>query len=731
MDSLSSRPESRAGPNPKPALRAEPLRSPPPGGHMPRPVPEIPNLSTDSTATISGHVVAICAHVCLISALVALVPVLGVNQAFAAPTALAPAPGDHAPDIVRAWAKARAGAVPLAATADYEEVLPFTGLKLHRVKAVAAGTGLPVSMVLDDLGQPVDDKLDSLRLAEAQARWQARGAILEKLWVRLNTANPGDQIPVVVWLRGGEPSLARASGTLDSVTEFAENVWRQVGQSAARGSFRNILKGLAVEPGSDLEGVPAHTLSLTPGQVRALAWNPAIAWMDLRKDPVPMSSTVWVDSVLAASGTTGYSGSGKGVCVMEYCLPNTPNNLQIQDVYNNLACAGSNHDLDRNHSRMSAGAIRSTASPAGTSPGADVDLANFLFDPTIAGAVSWCANSQYDPVISYSYGCDDSHCRGLMDYTSTHSPFPLVVVPSGSQLQYPRDTVTSGSYCALTVGGANNAGTAGRTDDTIGGNSGDLNLQKTAYGTVYTDWELPNLVAPEQDVCADGVSYCFNFGTSYSSAIAAGIAAQAMEAAGTNLTTWPEITRAILMVSANRDIDGGRLMLSDTTDERDGAGLVNAQLATQVAAPANQHNINSTSAATGYSGGYLSSSTTPNYNFYSGVYHAQTTASNKRLRAILSWDATAICTNPTNVSTAACDPSRLDADIDLYVYRHSDGQPMGYASVTASSNWEAVEFAADANTQYDIKIYVYNWNSPSTSTYYGIAWNFDDYTSSQ
>lgn len=51
---------------------------------------------------------------------------------------------------------------------------------------------------------------------------------------------------------------------------------------------------------------------------------------------------------------------------------------------------------------------------------------------------------------------------------------------------------------------------------------------------------------------------------------------------------------------------------------------------------------------------------------------------------------------------------------------------MGYSNTYVGS-YEFVEFAAEANVQYDIVIKFGKWWN--ASTYYAISWNFDDYTS--
>lgn len=288
------------------------------------------------------------------------------------------------------------------------------------------------------------------------------------------------------------------------------------------------------------------------------------------------------------------------------------------------------------------------------------------------------------------------------------------------------------AFNAIIVGGSLDQDTSARTDDYMWTKSSHINLS-TQYGpggAYYTDWELPNIVAPAratESVCLniDGYDACVqDYGTSFSSAQVAGIVAQ-IHQANNWLRTWPETVRSILMCSANRDLAVGRLSLTDSTDDRDGAGEANATLAVQMANVSNRLSPGSAATARGmdytivFQADHAENTSMP-------AYAAQTSASGKRLRAVLTWDASTTCTNVSNPSTVACNPSSLDADLDLWVKRHDNGQIVGYSNTYVGS-YEFVEFAAEANVQYDIVIKFGKWWN--ASTYYAISWNFDDYTS--
>jgi len=164
--------------------------------------------------------------------------------------------------------------------------------------------------------------------------------------------------------------------------------------------------------------------------------------------------------------------------------------------------------------------------------------------------------------------------------------------------------------------------------------------------------------------------------------------------------------------------------MNDSVDDQDGSGEVRGDLAVSMSASSIHVNGGNTAVAAGYDYGSLSSSDPAEGDDYSEVYHAKTTSSGTKLRAVLVWDASTSCTNITVPDGESCTTSTLDADVDLYVYRHSDSALVAYSD-TYASNYEFIEFAADANTEYDIKVYAYHWFG--SSTYFGLSWLFSTY----
>lgn len=644
---------------------------------------------------------------------------------------------------VKGWLLAHRPDAAVQGARDYVDNLPLTGQTVHRVKTLSP-KGQPISIAFDGYGNMLADGGSALLLAEKKAQWKQHGAIREELWQLRMQAKDTDVLPVAIWLRADEP-VAEKQVLLDSPNGLVQyEAAREEARGAALVEFAKKYAAVGGYELSPVEGAPAVVVDLTPMQIDELAWANVVGWMDVRKENQPYSSctrTNWVDSLAAGSSSTGFDASDVRICLIEYDKVHATNNLGSAIAAQNGS--GLDYGDAAVHARLTAGSIRSTSTPYGTGSGATLDISTWRGNSNPAPAFYWCGAERQDRIWNFSYSCNDALCMALLSYWSKTSPYPVITVPAGNGGS--ACTVTNKSYNTVTVGSVDDEGTSGRTDDSYVSTSCYSNPTMSAYGTTYTDWELPNVVAP---AAADSThapqidGYSSNelgpscdVGTSSASAAVAGIVGQMFEANATDLNDWPERVRALLMCSADVDTNYVRISLVDQVDDTEGVGEVNATLATQFAASSNKMATGNTAAARGFDGGYMTAINTPNYNFLTGYYtaRASTVTSTTKLRVILTWDASAgsanNCTNTSSASSVACDAQQLDADLDLYIYRHSDGEPMGACSFSATSNWEVVQFGVadglEANVDYDIKIYAYHWYN--NSTFYGIAWNFGDY----
>ena len=130
------------------------------------------------------------------------------------------------------------------------------------------------------------------------------------------------------------------------------------------------------------------------------------------------------------------------------------------------------------------------------------------------------------------------------------------------------------AWNVITVGGINDQNTANWSDDSMFNLS---NYDDPTGGESGTDREKPEVVAPAVEVVAAFGNAAGNTGTSLAAPQVAGLAGLLIHR-NSQLQTWPEVVKAIIMASAVHNIEGNQRL-----SEYDGAGVIDAPLADQVA----------------------------------------------------------------------------------------------------------------------------------------------------
>jgi hypothetical protein len=633
------------------------------------------------------------------------------------------------------WAAALEGAKFVAVTA---EALPKTGHTVYRFKTrmLPATSG---RLCFDESGLALADCGRVLHQTEAKANYADFGAIQPDLWDAIVAAGDGRPLPVDIWLRTVEEYPAKESTSHEQrLAVRARNlarhdvVKRRLGQVAGeRGlpSFRFV------------QGAPAGFAELMPNQIIELAKERSIASLTLAtKNAHQWTAYVAAsraDAALCYPYEEACTGAGVKVCIPQPELYESPNNLASSQGNPGLEatyCGTGTEDADE-HGRCVAGVINSSSSPYGTAKDAYLYYADSrACDGANHGpSMAWCDDSN-TAIWNWSETCSAMDNR-LADYWVKQGPnYPLIVAAAGNS---DISAVSCGTSCGsgtidgttctgwnmLNVGAANDCGTTTRNDDNIACFTSSANL-------LY-DRELPQLVAPGQAITADGID-CGN-GTSFAAPIVSGIAAQMLEENG-GLAGWSEAVRAILIATADKNVNGGRLTkLGLPTDHRDGAGEVNGEFAVDLA-NSNHHQYNGTATA-GWSKGYamssLDSSTTPEADFYDlpwfegeaqkREYRLTTDQEGQKARIVLVWDGHATCSDPEE---GECESSGMDADLDLEVW---DGVSTYYYSESSYNTYEFLEIPLVKDRSYRIRIKVYDWYS--TSTYFGLAWYVGTFSS--
>jgi len=604
-----------------------------------------------------------------------------------------------------------ATALVLRATGDpdtrilsaHREDLRYLNDSILLVKYLDAN-GSPAAVAAKSDGSLLADQGVALRRADVERRFELFGALDEELW-DLMVATPADvRIPVGIWLRSYQPPARREDLLADP---FLAQMKKAEHDASIASSANALLRDWAEISTASLrieKDVPVAFGELSYDELVSIADHPAIAQIYWDKVPVPQWTT-YVATVKA--DMTGYTGIGEKICIIEGHEPNTPNTLTI----NGRFCPGLG--ITDDHSRQVTGVVRSGIFPFGTGRDATVELADFgLCNFTNANpGIAWCA-TRGATVWNWSHSCSTLDNR-VFDFHAKNWPYPLIVAASGNQFKGGPEScinnctsgrlpVTCSSYNALIVGGANDCGTGSRFDDRIFCDARDLNTDNR---------ELPHLVAPAYNITVEG---SLTSGTSFAAPMLTGVAAQLQQRAAL-LDSWPEAARSIIMAGADEDVDGVRFSRHDAIDDRDGAGLLNAETSSGIAALYTAPGA--APSPKGWFGGTLASVNVPVNGWY-GPFRSFHNVAGGRLRFVLSWDSTATCTNPS-LDTGSCASDQMDADLDLYVFRDLDGALMG-SSTTTNDSYEFVEFPTTAGHSYSAWLLVRSWTNPVT--YIGVAW---------
>lgn len=586
---------------------------------------------------------------------------------------------------------------------DVEE-LELTGRAIIGVKTYDFESHYPRSFVFDESGTYLDDRGLGLRISETERRFDIFGAMDDELYYLAIETPSTVSIPIAIWLRTYETGPSKEELLRDrDLTEATESLHEQRRDEA----FAHLIENwdeYNAGPARYSGQQPVAYAEMTPEGIFSLTDHPAVAAIYWDKPSLPLASS-YVATIHA--NTSNWDGLGRGVCVIEPNSLPTPNGLTISGSYCGATPAHA-------HGQGIMGIIRSSGAPYGTATDSTNYFANWDgCDSNGAPAIQYCATVGAD-IWNFSHTCNANDNR-LFDFHTKVTPYPFISVPSGNQGDDPvghcpascsngRMAVTCKIFNGLVVGGSDDCADSSRGNDKIWCYASDSNVDSR---------ELPNLVAPAKNIDSEGYSWS---GTSIATPQVAGAAAQISELEA-SLDSWPEATRAILMAGANEDVDNGRFSLMDAVDDRDGAGELDIYRSIVIAgskvAPGSapvQH---------GFYYGTIYSASTAAGTYFSSTYRASHVSSFARLRVVIAWDSTATCTNPA-LTSFSCATNTLDADLDLYVFRDSDGALMG-SSTSNPNSYEFVEFATTAGQTYTAKIAVDGWTN--TYTYYGIAWS--------
>jgi hypothetical protein len=571
-------------------------------------------------------------------------------------------------------------------------LFPLQKVTFYDYKFTDKEKGTVYSIALDANGAELDT--DALGSREQALYVERYGRVDERLSSVIRSVDPQQPLQVVFWtdpvreiaLKRPESSLPLDDKQLDALYLELDTERAQIAkESTAALVDRLVARGL--KPIADALS-PSVSVEVPASEIRELSLLDGVS-------TVFQAETF--DNKLATSGNTiaaypvhalGNTGQGVRVAQVEVGgridLGNPSLAGVVQD--NTDSCYN-------NHGTNVAGAIRSThATHRGIAPGVTLRTGgscsgneNQLRNASNR-AVSWGARA-----LNLSFGREANRNVGSFDRfydDMVQNGWRTVVVAAGNNNPpFGSQTGNVGSpalaYNVITVGAFNDRGSPW-----VMSNFSSWRDPNSTHG----DREKPEVVAPGTNITmTSGLGLGANSGTSFAAPMVTGVSALMMRQ-NSGLTVWPEAVKAIMMATATTNIEGAARL-----SEFDGAGGVNAQRATRVAA-----------GNTGNWGGrsYTCSAAT---NTDVATF---TLSRDRRTRAVIAWN-----TNPTSWNFSY--GSRPSADLDMQIIG-----PNG-AVVTGSYSWdntyEIVDFVAPATGTYRIRVNKFRCNhSPK---WLGWAWH--------
>lgn len=565
---------------------------------------------------------------------------------------------------------------------------PLTAKVSYDFKLVDNATGQIYSVTLDENA----NRLDPEQLAAAElAAYRARYGVYEpELADMLAAGQVSGSQKVILWLK--EPAYTGPARPLPNteqrsdaeMTAFTATVDAQRSEHVAQVNAPILARmaTLGMEAQAD-RFAPVIFTTLDALQLRAVGQWPEVDTIYLdRNDFVPLDSnsptldfarsTIYAHTVHAR----GITGSGTKVGVIEVggrASTTNPYMSITQDA--TYACTTA-----QSHATAVTGMIRSTHSTyKGIAYGSTVRVggscaasASQLWNRSTA-AVDWGAR-----VLNLSWGGPSNR------------------IPSASDRFY--DDMVINRYVTVVAAAGNEGSGCGGNGQVLSpalaysiisvGNFDDKNSQTWTGDTMSScsswwdpvstrgDREKPEVAAPGTSInsllTASPWIGNTGSGTSYASPMVAGTAALMMQR-NTSLRVWPEAVKAILMVSALHNVEGG-VRLS----EKDGAGGLVSLRADDVA-----RNVNWAWRAQAYS----CSTATPLevFSFNSPAAY--------RLRFAIAWDT------PTSYANYTTQPS---ADLDMVIIGPAGNVVAN--SVSFDNTYEIVDFTTATAGTYRVRV---------------------------
>ncbi len=549
---------------------------------------------------------------------------------------------------------------------------------------------------------PLEVKGDVELLAEVGSR-AADASVAVGVWLGVDEAAAEQAVvarhPELLW--DGDRPIVNDLDTARAIRAELATAGAEA-RAAALDQLRIDVESLGGTVGYASTSAPLAYVDLPASRVEDLAALPGVETIGLERTWTTSMSSA--GPAVQANWTAGLEDEGNGVrvAVVEYHNVRNIGDLSGRVVASHSASgalAYTTSGLD--HPTWVAGAIsgrtgvapRSLIVSASTGGGG----AGVTRDRQIIAAADWAANAAGGDadVINASIGQDTAtgseEARRYFDAIVDRGG-RLAVAAAGNFTTFGHwDIVSPGTaYNVLTVGGIDDRGSAGRSDDRIwyypGSNGSNYRDRTDSSWNSHGDYNKPNVSAPAASVItANGLGAS---GTSVASPIVAGIAAQLI-ARAPSLALRPEATRALIMAGA---INRSPMPDGSLNADHEGTGTASALWANSLL-----------TAGDAARGGHRMGSVTPGQTIVQDI----AVTSGQRVKVVVAWNSR------SNGTT-----DRLMADLDLRVIG-PDGAVA--SSLSFDNSYEWVEFIAGSTGTARIEVRQARFED--TSERYGLAWS--------
>lgn len=580
----------------------------------------------------------------------------------------------------------------------------------------------------------IEEDITALEQAEREAYQAKYGKLESVLYERLQKIADDDVLSVAIWPAGKpirteeeilailtsefpEAAKAVAAGTKPIDVESPETA------TAIQKRYEELLNenvDVRLQPLAEwltqegytfekIEGMPSLTATLPKSAIQRLAQMDEVGLLYLIEEKgTDQLDTAVVSDRIPTVWQRGYTGTNIKVAVLED--GNIDSGLGCVNV---VATRNSPQGLELHKTKV-ANIISCNIDPyRGVAYGAS--LVDAGFDSTgypnqasqtqgIA-ALKWATESpQSAKIINISYVWETNSTINWTDRAFDYwirTRYFTVAASAGNTASY---VASPGkAWNVITVGGSNDQNTTNWSNDTMYNNS---NYIDPTGGESGTDREKPEVVAPAVSITTANGNAAGPDGTSYAAPQVAGLAALLLQR-NSQLNSWPEAVKAIIMASAVHNIDDVP-DIDLTKDLKDGAGAIDAALADQ-AAQLRQTSTTDPCTSLCWWGVTTTSSSPAVGSSFDRYFKANR---GERIRVVIAWMANA------DSETNNYSFDRLDTNFDLRVY--TQGGTLVDSALSQKNNYELVDFVAPETTTYRINVKKQTANENTNSV--GIAW---------